>query len=211
MKARAVLSLRYISAAGSLPPTGGPEIRTRPRIFHRIIVPRTRGRRSTWPSVERCSSSRVHVLRLVSAYTVTYIHEKDVDEADELLLSFCSGFERRYGREACTPNLHMHCHLKECILDVGPLFSFWCFSFERYNGVLERMNKTWNAPEVQLIHKFANLQSLAAATLPNNTSLELVKCFQQARETVLPNPVISGISVFQYEQNILCPPKVFVH
>ena len=41
VKARAVLS--PVSAAGSLPPNGGLEIRTRPRIFHRIIAPRTRG------------------------------------------------------------------------------------------------------------------------------------------------------------------------
>ena len=56
-----------------------------------------------------------------------YIHEREVEEADELLLSFCHGFERLYGKKACTPNLHMHCHLKDCILDVGPMFSFCVF------------------------------------------------------------------------------------
>ena len=58
-----------------------------------------------------------------------YLHEREVDKADELLLSFCTGFEQLYGAEACTLNLHMHFHLKECILNVGPLYSFWCFSF----------------------------------------------------------------------------------
>ena len=53
-----------------------------------------------------------------------YIHEAEVDKADELLLSFCTGFEQLYGQEACTPNIHMHCHLKECVFDVGPLHSF---------------------------------------------------------------------------------------
>lgn len=50
-----------------------------------------------------------------------FINERDVLEADELILRFCSGFERHYGNEACTA---MHCHLKDCILDMGPLFSF---------------------------------------------------------------------------------------
>ena len=68
-----------------------------------------------------------------------HIHVRDVDKADEMFLSFCSGFERHYGRQACTSNLHMHSHLNECILDVGPLFSFWCFSFECYNGILEKI------------------------------------------------------------------------
>ena len=32
---------------------------------------------------------------------------------------------------------HASCgHLKDCILDYGPVFSFWCFSFERYNGIM---------------------------------------------------------------------------
>ena len=152
----------------------------------------------------RCTFSRA-----CSLICRPYVHERDVYEADETLLRFCSGFEKRYGREACTLNLHMHCHLKECILDIGPLFSFWCFPFERYNGILERMNKTWHAPELQLIHKFANRQILAAATLPENTPVELVKCFQQAKDykTALPNPVISGFSVLQYKQNILCLPQ----
>lgn len=84
-----------------------------------------------------------------------YIHVRDVDKADEMLLSFGSCFERRYRRQACTPNLHMHCHLNECILDVGPLFLFRRFPFERYIGILEKMNRTWPAPELQPIHKFA--------------------------------------------------------
>lgn len=32
--------------------------------------------------------------------------------------------------------MHLHGHFKDCILDYGPVFSFWCFSFERYNGIM---------------------------------------------------------------------------
>ena len=138
-----------------------------------------------------------------------YIHEAEVDKADELLLSFCTGFEQLYGREACTPNLHMHCHLKECVLDVGPLHSFWCFSFERYNGILENMKMSWHAPEVQLIHKFSSLQTLAGVVLPEGAPVQLLQCFNQAKEykTALPDPVIDGVSVLKYEQHLMCLPK----
>lgn len=52
--------------------------------------------------------------------------------ADALLLQFCKCTERMYGKRTITPNMHMHCHLKDCILDYGPLHGFWLFSFERY-------------------------------------------------------------------------------
>ena len=58
------------------------------------------------------------------------LHISHVEKTDILLLQFCKKFEILYGKEKCTPNMHMHCHLKDSILDVGPLYSFWCFSFE---------------------------------------------------------------------------------
>ena len=61
-----------------------------------------------------------------------HVSQADVIKSDELLVNICKKFEELYGKDQCTPNMHMHCHLKECILDVGPLHSFWCFSFERY-------------------------------------------------------------------------------
>ena len=88
------------------------------------------------------------------------LHISHVQQADDLLLKFCSRFELLYGKEKCTPNMHLHCHLRDSILDVGPVYSFWCFSFERYNGILEDMQKTWQAPEVQLFHKITNLQAI---------------------------------------------------
>ena len=30
----------------------------------------------------------------------------------------------------------MHCHLRDCILDFGPLQGFWFFTYERFNGIL---------------------------------------------------------------------------
>ena len=51
--------------------------------------------------------------------------------ADRLLMEFCQRFESLYGSEYVTPNMHLHCHLYDCILDFGPIYSFWLFSFER--------------------------------------------------------------------------------
>lgn len=64
-------------------------------------------------------------------------------KADELIMKFCKCFEQVFGKEYVTPNMHLHAHLRECIEDVRPVFSFWCFSFERYNGILESFQKNW--------------------------------------------------------------------
>ena len=61
---------------------------------------------------------------------------EDAEEARELLQQFCQGVEEIYGKKYCTANMHLHMHLAECIQDFGPVYSFWCFSFERYNGIL---------------------------------------------------------------------------
>ncbi len=44
--------------------------------------------------------------------------------------------ETIYGEDKITPNMHMHCHLREVLLDYGPAHSFWLFAFERFNGIL---------------------------------------------------------------------------
>ena len=82
-----------------------------------------------------------------------------LNEADEHLMKFCIQFETIFGPEKVTPNMHLHGHLKKCVIDVGPVHSFWCFSFERYNGMLENMQKNWHSPEVQVMQKFVTLHS----------------------------------------------------
>ena len=52
------------------------------------------------------------------------------------MIEFCQAFENLYGPESCTINLHFHCHLADCLRDYGPVHAMWCFSFERYNGIL---------------------------------------------------------------------------
>ena len=48
----------------------------------------------------------------------------------------CKKFQDLYGPKAITPNMHLHTHLKQYILDYGPLHAFWCYPFEWYNGIL---------------------------------------------------------------------------
>lgn len=55
-------------------------------------------------------------------------------------------------------------------MDYGVLSAFWCFPFERMNGILEGMKKSWISPEKQMFSKFVNLQSLSIFTAKEHTS-----------------------------------------
>ena len=82
------------------------------------------------------------------------ITSTDIKKADVLLLNFCKGFEQLYGKTTTTPNMHLCCHLQESILDYGPIYGFWLFSFERYNGELGSMVTNNRSVEIQYMRKF---------------------------------------------------------
>lgn len=84
----------------------------------------------------------------------------DVDAADALLKKFCTKFEELYGAENCTPNLHLHLHLKDCLMDFGPPHAFWCFAFERCNGILGSLHTNNKSIEIQVMKKFLMGQQL---------------------------------------------------
>ena len=79
--------------------------------------------------------------------------DDDIELGDRHLMAFCKKFERLYGKDLVTPNMHLHGHLKECLLDYGPFHSFWWFSFERFNGVLGSFHTNNRSVEIQLMRK----------------------------------------------------------
>lgn len=52
-------------------------------------------------------------------------------------------------------NLHLHCHLHECIKDFGPANAFWLFACERLNGILGSVPTNHRSIETQLMRKFS--------------------------------------------------------
>ena len=88
--------------------------------------------------------------------TMPIITKVEIERGHSLLVDYCKGFETLHRSEHCTPNMHMACHIKDCMLDYGPLSSFWCFAFERFNGTLEGVQKSWNCPEKQISRNARN-------------------------------------------------------
>ena len=80
----------------------------------------------------------------------------DIQVADCLLVRFCKKFQELYTPSAVTLNIHLHAHLAECILDFGPISTFWLFSFERFNRLLGEEPTNNRSIEIQMMQRFIN-------------------------------------------------------
>ena len=90
-----------------------------------------------------------------------------IDEIHCYLVQFCKLFQDLYGASVCTPNMHLHLHLKECLLNYGPVHGFWCYGFERFNGIIERYHTNNQSIEVQLMRKFLRETEVMALNPPS--------------------------------------------
>ena len=73
---------------------------------------------------------------------------------------FARRFEELYGKESFTPNIHLYMHLRECFLDYSPPHAFWCFSFERYNGILGSYHTNKREIECQFMRNVITQQAV---------------------------------------------------
>lgn len=121
----------------------------------------------------RCWCVFVDACRLLCSRAIS---QDGIAKLDTLLIRFCQMFECLYGTSSCTPNLHLHGHLKECILDFGPASSFWAFPFERLNGILGAVPTNHKNIETQMMRKFSSNQQILQA-LENGQDEELQKLF----------------------------------
>lgn len=53
------------------------------------------------------------------------LRKSAIEMCDQYLQLFCAKFQEVNGDNACTPNIHMHLDLKECLLDYGPPHALW--------------------------------------------------------------------------------------
>jgi hypothetical protein len=79
----------------------------------------------------RCWQHFVDAVSRLTQWTITL---DQATEAHNSLVAFVQQVEELYGRDAVTPNMHLHLHLFECIIDYGPIPAWWCYPYERFNG-----------------------------------------------------------------------------
>ena len=112
------------------------------------------------------------------------LKQDDIIIADALILKFCCRTEAMFGKDIITPNMHMSCHLKDCILDYGPLNHFWLFAFERFNGILGQLPTNNKSIETQLMKQFLNESEAMRMSFPNEFTDEFSEFFSFQESSV---------------------------
>ena len=149
----------------------------------------------------------VHACRILCQKRLSF---SEIKQADTLLLKFCQQIEIVYDKTEVTPNMHMHAHLCECILDYGPLHGFWLFSFERYNGVLGRIATNNRSVEHQFMQRFLEDNDFLSISNPAEFSEEFSAMFSyhpsagSVSETVNPS-TSDGFASYQDRSCIILP------
>jgi len=92
-------------------------------------------------------------VRICSILVNRIVKTELVREAHLRLIELVKLIENNHGRSHITPNLHLSLHLYECSSDYGPLYAFWCFSFERMNGILGNLPNSNRQIEPELMRR----------------------------------------------------------
>ena len=106
----------------------------------------------------------VKICYLLCRRTIT---QEQLHECDLLIDTFCTTFVHLYGADHCTINMHLHGHLPDCVRDYGPVYSFWCFAFERMNGILGDYHTNNHHISVQIMRRFLDSKAYSPVYWPN--------------------------------------------
>ena len=111
----------------------------------------------------------------------------EIELADAFLLQFCHRAESLYGEKMITPNMHLHYHLKQSLLDYGPIHNFWLFSLQRHNGILEHFLSNNRSIEIQLMQRFIREFELSPSchNLPISYKTDFSSLFDNNIEPIL--------------------------
>ena len=148
-------------------------------------------------------------LLYVRACTILISHsilKQSVITADEYLVKFCKMFKTLFGTEHCTINMHLHLHFKDVILDYGPVYTFWCFSFERFNGVLGNYYTNNHNIESQFMKKFILQQNSMTLHLEDDFEDILQLCKDKNLSgSLTSNGSMKSMSLQSTRKLALCP------
>lgn len=89
-----------------------------------------------------------------------YLTKDNLEKLEELLEEHHHLFASIYGKWKVSINYHQVLHMTEIFEDFGPSPVFWCFAFERLNGLIVDAETNRRSLEVQLTEAFVFNQSL---------------------------------------------------
>ena len=137
------------------------------------------------------------------------ITRSEVEEGDSFLMEFCQVFDHLYGKDHYTINLHLHGHIKECILDYGPVYSFWLFAFERLNGILGSYHTNCHDISLQLMRRFLSTTQHGIHNWPTEFRQQLsslVTDHQYKKGSLHASSIEQALQVHKHEHITPLPP-----
>ncbi|KAI0644124.1 hypothetical protein C8Q79DRAFT_870873, partial [Trametes meyenii] len=81
----------------------------------------------------------LHLITAVDLATRRTMSPDRAQRFDYHMLEYLRGLQYLYDAKF-VPNHHLSLHLRDCLLLFGPTWAWWAFPFERYNGLLQRLN-----------------------------------------------------------------------
>ena len=135
------------------------------------------------------------------------ISKFDVEQA---ILQFCKSYVALYGKQYCTPNLHLHGHIASCIEDYGPVYAFWLFSFERLNGILGSYHTNNNDVSLQLMRRFVSSHTYSTLNWPQEFKTDFVpvlsKCSHYCKGSLMQETLESRLEGISQDDISPLPP-----
>ncbi|CAG8791227.1 17753_t:CDS:1, partial [Cetraspora pellucida] len=69
----------------------------------------------------------------VSIMSQRIITSEEINHEHSLFVKFLKKFQKLYGSNMITPNMHYYLHLKNNMLNYGSWYSYWCYAYKRLN------------------------------------------------------------------------------
>ncbi|KAI1788015.1 hypothetical protein LXA43DRAFT_895298 [Ganoderma leucocontextum] len=124
--------------------------RTVGTIFMVVTLVRLWGHPTSSSPLERAALTNfVHLVVPVDAATRHSMSASRAELFDQNMEAYVKGLRALY-KHPLVPNHHMSLHLKPCLALFGPVYGWWSYPFERYNGILQRLNSNYKPAEMPM-------------------------------------------------------------
>lgn len=114
---------------------------------------------------DRAYKCLVLLSQIVSIIASPVIGPEKIDSLRKLLMDHHLLYSQVYGKWAVTVNYHMSLHLPEIMHDLGPPQSFWCFGYERLNGILAGTPNSNRSVEIEVNNRFVHEMSVCCSNV----------------------------------------------
>ena len=108
-------------------------------IYLVLTLVRLWGHNNATVQQRRVLQNFVHLVVAVDAATRRSMTPFRAELFDKNMELYIQGLRELYDHQL-VPNHHLSLHLKVCLLLFGPVHGWWAFPFERFNGLLQRLN-----------------------------------------------------------------------